>query len=508
MDTRLRHDYRHYDKVIPPGDAAKEHPSPQSFVELGIELDNEIHPLFRRVNFPGANYEALRPALQLATLFIDTDCLLPFWHAMFFGELRRVSEGVADETRWHWANFRPRQQLSARDRAATRFKLLTLSHMFKFYRLPKGVDADGRTELTGSQNLSTPYDLGTFQGTVQSIRYSENMYATVSGSFDQIAQSPADESALFNFRRQPFHLAVTIAHEVAHAAAHAQDGEAAATFEYNTMTEGKCDVRHTCSQIMVLALRNLLTIATLLLADGFNWEHFTFGGLINICPSVDFLVEWPSASTDKLYGNGGGLWKQRGCGDIEARWYVPEDFINSVFTIAFWAKRIASEGASALKVPKQRGARVETDDDGDLFYFQPSEQDIRHFDGIPDGWYADDQGYLFPIDKNAAIDPDGFGRLMRINIKAIEAHDQEACRQQGEDAQASTNEDQEEKSFSDSEGKNRFVEWAALFQHFLAEGAWMPRPLFLRGEADAEDESAEDSASTSAFDWTGDFLLM
>ena len=84
------------------------------------ELPEEVHPIFHRINFPNVDYDKLLPALKLANLFIDTDCLLDFWFALFFGPMQRVRHG-SDEEEWHWAFFRPDSggKLSAKDTART-----------------------------------------------------------------------------------------------------------------------------------------------------------------------------------------------------------------------------------------------------------------------------------------------------------------------------------------------------------------------------------------------------
>lgn len=49
------------------------------------DLSCDIHPLFDPTNFTGnIDYAVLRPALQLATKFITTKELLPFWWTLFF----------------------------------------------------------------------------------------------------------------------------------------------------------------------------------------------------------------------------------------------------------------------------------------------------------------------------------------------------------------------------------------------------------------------------------------
>lgn len=51
------------------------------------DLKNDIHPIFRRSNCHGEAkqiYDILQPAFQLASRFLQSECLLPFWYTLFF----------------------------------------------------------------------------------------------------------------------------------------------------------------------------------------------------------------------------------------------------------------------------------------------------------------------------------------------------------------------------------------------------------------------------------------
>lgn len=49
-----------------------------------FELDNEINILFAKHNFHGVRYEVVEPALRLASLLLETPCLMQYWYAAFF----------------------------------------------------------------------------------------------------------------------------------------------------------------------------------------------------------------------------------------------------------------------------------------------------------------------------------------------------------------------------------------------------------------------------------------
>ena len=53
-------------------------------------LTNDIHPIFRRSNFrdgfEGFRYDAIMPALQLASRFLALGGLIRFWNALLYGK--------------------------------------------------------------------------------------------------------------------------------------------------------------------------------------------------------------------------------------------------------------------------------------------------------------------------------------------------------------------------------------------------------------------------------------
>ncbi|KAK4945865.1 hypothetical protein LTR10_014956 [Elasticomyces elasticus] len=49
----------------------------------GFDLENAVHPLFVRENFPNANYDALLPALRLATRLLNCEASMIYYHTIF-----------------------------------------------------------------------------------------------------------------------------------------------------------------------------------------------------------------------------------------------------------------------------------------------------------------------------------------------------------------------------------------------------------------------------------------
>ena len=244
------------------------------------DLSNEVHPIFAPTNFPEADYAKLFPALRLASRFVDTDCLLDFWYGIFFGVELPVRHGESMKD-WHMAFFRPRTELSAVDRAMTRFKLRRLADIVLFNRMTPQEDyINGRTFAyldIVAQALSG--DGGLAPGVRTQILYSGRWYKSMCGlhSADRETQ-----------RREYFEFASMLVHEVAHAAYYAACGANSyeLPFEFNTVSE-----------------------------TGYDWEAFGFGGIIGHGHTV---IDWSSPSRCKEYTkNGWSIWLQDDPPDVE-----------------------------------------------------------------------------------------------------------------------------------------------------------------------------------------------
>ena len=421
MTARLRHNYRDHDwnrgaklpDIIFPGNG--------SFVPDISDLWNDIHPIFCELNFPGARYEVLSPILQLASLLIDTDCLLDFWHAVFFGE-RRVVYDTADHEEWHISYGRRGTCLSAKEKAETRLKLRALGHMVRFYRDSNIAPSNGMCKSSEGDILSNMNEIGLFRQSIDCIRYNEGSYQRLCDLHDKATctymadddcdyygdyydhndfeTDENDDGPLSRLYPAYFKFAITLVHEIAHAAVMAEMGtEAYAVFEDNDVSE-----------------------------SGYDWEGFVFGGplALNLWRPRDrrltVSASWPSASMVRMYVLCDlPIWTKDPCVDaVSTRFYVSDYHIQRFFRAEFWNVTVPEMGADALKLLKTTavaGFRETIDHSGSCVCFQPHEKDARRFDGIPEGWYAE-KGFIYPIDRDD-IDADGFGRLMRINIEGI-----------------------------------------------------------------------------------------
>ena len=394
MSDRFRHDYRHYEHNIdsrPVNDSS----APSHGLSSSIcDLDNNIHPIFRPTNFPGANYAALRPALQLASLLIDTDCLLDFWYAIFFGEKKkRYDDGTQREV---LAYYRRPGGLSHKDRAATRLKLRALGNMFKFYPNSKE-RAVGGCQYADGFLLSAPEDLGIFRYPVDHIWYQSERYEHICEFYRAASCSNVSAEEISHMQRTYLRFAATLVHELAHAAVYAElSDETATVFEDSEFTE-----------------------------DGFAWENFSFGGVIVTYmerKEMTHLQPWPSMAYVRNYWRDYGYILGRDTGvNIEPRFLLPKSYVAQFFKAEFWEGDIIRSGSSALRAPLTKAWRALVDVEGQVtFCFELAIGREDEFDGIPHGWYYDGVLFIQPIEHDTGVDPDGFGRLMKIHVDIVQ----------------------------------------------------------------------------------------
>lgn len=450
MTARSLHDYRKYDWNINHNQELSRQnstmrPTVTCLPSHICDLQNDIRPIFCESNFPGARYEVLRPMLQLASLLIDTDCLLDFWHAVFFGK-KRIEYDIPEIDIQHIEYSRQRLDLSAKQQAETRLKLRALSHMFRFYRDANMGSLNGTCFASDSNILSSMNEIGLFPHATDYIRYNDDNYQRLCDLHDKATGPCVTEKDDGDYCNKDgpsglypayFHFAKTLVHEVAHAAAFAEMG-----CQYQAVFEGSAVAEH-----------------------GYDWENHVFGGLLGWC--VDEQGElimgscsWPSTLVvNHCEHNNCMVWR-RECyvpNEVEAQFHFPLSHVRQFFQSHFWDVVVPESGGAALLWPMYSGQRVEVNEPGEAPWFSPLDTDAERFDGVPEGWYA--EGYLlFPIDKSAGITAEGFGRLMRINVEGIwgEAEKEEEDDEGEEDDGSEEDDEDSESDEEDSKGDDEY----------------------------------------------------
>ncbi|KAK5109697.1 hypothetical protein LTR62_006820 [Meristemomyces frigidus] len=363
-----------------------------TYADIESQLSNEVHPLFARNRFPGTDYEKILPALRLASLLIDTECLLEFWHTMWFGDYILVGDDEV-EGDWHYVNVPFRPQLSTKDVAMTRARLNTMSHMVTFYRRTNMAGALGEcSHIQGFLDIQGPYETGDFIGNCSMIEYSDQFYqglCDASNSNDQQTYS-----------RLSFKFAALVVHELAHAAKYAAWSflPACPKGQHATMAE-----------------------------DGFDWENAVFGCILDVFGAprsrdFQFITEWPSGCTGKKHQqNEWHMWIEGACPDVDVSWELPFYYVYRLFTTNFWRSTVPAKGAAALKVLGIRGRLFKLDDDGRHDQLRGSEQEDRdNFEHlVPDEYCVDDEyeATMKPFAPNFEFE--GFGRLLKIDHHSL-----------------------------------------------------------------------------------------
>lgn len=378
-------------------------------VALG-DLDNEIHPVFAKHNFPGVDYRVLEPVLRLASLLLSSEHLMHYWHALFLGPRRllvHLSKKHGEPVTEFWAKRGP---LSQMDVARTRLHLLRLASVIRFYR---GIGSDSPRYARGSPKHlghgSTGCSIDPSRGNLvymgyvgvgSDIEYCDNIYEKLENAK---MQSPC---RILQLR---FLLAVTLVHETAHAATRLLGDYAEGFFEQNVLSEA-----------------------------GFQWEACTFGGLVDsgyyeserfrpvdrlAWDPSDHLVltapPWPSRiACHSDYLESPARVDHDSLPPIELRWLVPVSFVQKLFTNHLWSVEVENKGSRALHCPKtlafrysiEAGQMIVPRTDDDPYWSQES--------CIPDGYMMGQDGIITRI--AGWTDWDGFGRLLVIRVYDLE----------------------------------------------------------------------------------------
>ena len=179
-----------------------------------LSLDNPVHPIFAQSQFehaPYINYEALKPSLRLASLLIDTPCLMKYWHAVLFSKPQKV---VRKDGRKLLSLFRKGSKLNAKEVAKVRAALLELVPHVKFVKTPAMGGMVTRPLM--SRKVTPSFDK--FGGSVASrIGYSAGAYEQLNGAYHYVLREPQgdfheeNKSKALNFYMD---FAVQLCHEL------------------------------------------------------------------------------------------------------------------------------------------------------------------------------------------------------------------------------------------------------------------------------------------------------
>lgn len=189
----------------------------KSDLSILITLDNQIHPLFARYNMCGMRYKALVPALRLATLLLTIPCLMDYWYAAFLS-LENL-EYADDPSKTYKAISRKKAPMTAKEIAELKQRLLLLIPHVRFFQAQPHEDKGFcASTIPGDSRIDSTSPI--FSGCNSDIVIGKACYEELYSAYDQA------EANSQTFMTKSLCMAITLCHELAHAAKNARFREA------------------------------------------------------------------------------------------------------------------------------------------------------------------------------------------------------------------------------------------------------------------------------------------
>ena len=291
------------------------------------DLMNPIHPIFRKRNAHGEarrRYDNLRPSLQLASKFIQTESMLPFWYAVFFTETAPVKK------LWHSSGEPAFEFLDAPNTLT--YTQIQQTH----YALRKLAKRVRFTIFAGHRPHGDESDSFTLQR-----RKNNDARIFISRRWLREHREAVRRRDHARYLWHTFRLASNMCHELAHAAVRTVHGEVDCYFPGARVAE-----------------------------DGFEWEHRHMGGVVLYKEphgTIDYypgspklslwLLPWPNPfvvgdyvsrdnhiSIRERYAEDDVAVRVKG-GTIEVEW------LTRYFQESFWRDEVEERGPEATKFP-------------------------------------------------------------------------------------------------------------------------------------------------------------
>jgi hypothetical protein len=344
------------------------------------DLSNPIHAIFRKANFRNVSddeYDALAPALRLATRLLTTKELAGFPHALLVAPYGRWQD-QEDPTHQEWWFQKKLPTLTVQDMAEYETALSALADMVVFNMVD--TEPHGCGYCRWDQNSTPPQ--GTHLQSCSSIDLSRSDVFWAVGNRDTASESANQKHSIM--------VAKIFCHELMHAMASARLGELYPVpfnmpFGWQTVVE-----------------------------TGYEWEQYVFGGLIattrpeyipeqtpNDYETVNLrIVAWPCASLTRSYVKENyPIFITQEPPSIEVHWLIdPSQFgtwVPSLFSTHFWEHVVPQKGADVVKPLKLSGIRHEVDADGKAT--EPADPFALPANTIPAGYEED------PVDGEVVI---------------------------------------------------------------------------------------------------------
>jgi hypothetical protein len=301
------------------------------------DLDNEIHPLFAGLTI----YPGLIPALRLASCYLISPSLLPFWYALLFGEFQSIPElstlfgGTISEFRIQYREFSLDQVVQVQKMLLNASKMITIG--FQTESIDK-VDVWGHT-------LRHWNSVPGFDATRMPPGLTSNMY--LNPEFLTVLNNPQIYFTPESRVRASFMLAHTLLHELAHALRNMR----VPCHQCNEQLDFEPFFHDQREAEVGRALETFL----------FGGRISAFQGRIDARYGLCFN-KWPDLSPDRYvrrHGTGSPIPLART--PQKKKWQtlyaIPHWWVQQQFSRSFWGEDVMTFGTGALRVPRLLGFR-------------------------------------------------------------------------------------------------------------------------------------------------------
>ncbi|KAK0935393.1 hypothetical protein LTR29_013026 [Friedmanniomyces endolithicus] len=276
----------------------------------GYDLTNDIHPIFSRDNFPGADYDVLSPALRLASRILMSERSLTHYYTVLFVEVTPVPypAGSGREGEAYGAFFPPTYPLSPRQTQLVQQELVNMAQSVKFCRMDFGTDGTQGMAEPGKPTQRNCHERPGCHGLPSTVFYSEELYGRLPPDYYATMGTDFPDKLLEHY----FHLVMIFLHELAHSV--------------------RCSVMGEAGETVFIG-------ASALAESGFAFEEAIFGGQMTYLEgSGTVLEEWPSRvwlmhylrTGASIYFNGQPM------ADVGLGWPCMRTWVLNLFTDEFW----------------------------------------------------------------------------------------------------------------------------------------------------------------------------
>ncbi|KAK5747419.1 hypothetical protein LTR17_000060 [Elasticomyces elasticus] len=299
---------------------------------LSIDLDNKVDTLFDRRRFAkDVNYEALLPALRLATKLLRSQGSLIFYHTIFHKKVERKyyppGSGLEKKV---YVIVHPPETLRKKQCSRVRKALRALANVITYKYGPTEPGALAMTcPADDDARVSVSAVCKDFYGLPSTVLFGDEPYRDILKNFGVEDRPDVTRELVYDH----IMFANVICHELAHAAAIFRWGphKKERTIGDNVMAE-----------------------------SGFDWETAVWGGHLVLGEQgrSQFLKDWPSPCEVFSYLRSRG--RITVCGESESAgrsWVLPPRWLLQICHKSYWDKVVSRKGRAALEAPRVVGVR-------------------------------------------------------------------------------------------------------------------------------------------------------